>query len=322
MSTVQPRAHVALDRADGPVRVGDGLALGHFADEHLAGLGEADHGRRGAPALGVRDDDGLAALQHGDHRVGGPEIDTYGLGHVIASYSPALCGPGLCCCFLVWCCCSGLPAPPGALDSCDPPCGGCRRPGLRTVPVAWPLSPRDNYSKLECLVASFLDNSCDFWSSGGRDTLDPCPSSSSSATVSRSGTPRTSSPAGTTSTSPPWARRRRGPPARCWRPTPDLDLRVVHTSVLTRAIRTADLALDAAGRPWLPVRRHWRLNERHYGALQGLEQEGDHGQARRGPGEGVAPQLRHPAAAGRAGRRPRPGGRPPLPRRARRRRCR
>ncbi len=49
----------------------------------------------------------------------------------------------------------------------------------------------------------------------------------------------------------------------------DLDLRVVHTSVLTRAIRTANLALDTAGRSWLPVRRHWRLNERHYGALQG-----------------------------------------------------
>jgi 2,3-bisphosphoglycerate-dependent phosphoglycerate mutase len=49
----------------------------------------------------------------------------------------------------------------------------------------------------------------------------------------------------------------------------DLDLMVVHTSVLTRAIRTAELALAAAGRSWLPVRRHWRLNERHYGDLQG-----------------------------------------------------
>jgi 2,3-bisphosphoglycerate-dependent phosphoglycerate mutase len=49
----------------------------------------------------------------------------------------------------------------------------------------------------------------------------------------------------------------------------DLDLRILHTSVLTRAIRTANLALDAAGRSWLPVRRHWRLNERHYGDLQG-----------------------------------------------------
>ncbi len=48
-----------------------------------------------------------------------------------------------------------------------------------------------------------------------------------------------------------------------------LDLRVLHTSVLTRAIRTAEIALAAAGRSWLPVRRDWRLNERHYGDLQG-----------------------------------------------------
>lgn len=52
-----------------------------------------------------------------------------------------------------------------------------------------------------------------------------------------------------------------------------LDLRVVHTSVLTRAIRTAELALAEAGRSWLPVRRHWRLNERHYGGLQGLDKK-------------------------------------------------
>jgi 2,3-bisphosphoglycerate-dependent phosphoglycerate mutase len=44
---------------------------------------------------------------------------------------------------------------------------------------------------------------------------------------------------------------------------------VVHTSVLTRAIQTANAALEAAGLAWLPVRRSWRLNERHYGALQG-----------------------------------------------------
>src|SRR5207248_4276505 len=43
----------------------------------------------------------------------------------------------------------------------------------------------------------------------------------------------------------------------------------VHTSVLTRAIQTANLALDEAGLGWLPVTRSWRLNERHYGALQG-----------------------------------------------------
>ncbi len=52
-----------------------------------------------------------------------------------------------------------------------------------------------------------------------------------------------------------------------------LDLDVVHTSVLTRAVRTADLALAAAGVSYLPVRRHWRLNERHYGALQGLDKK-------------------------------------------------
>lgn len=43
------------------------------------------------------------------------------------------------------------------------------------------------------------------------------------------------------------------------------------TSLQVRAIRTADLALTAADRAWIPVHRHWRLNERHYGALQGLD---------------------------------------------------
>jgi 2,3-bisphosphoglycerate-dependent phosphoglycerate mutase len=46
---------------------------------------------------------------------------------------------------------------------------------------------------------------------------------------------------------------------------------VVHTSVLKRAIRTCNLTLDECDRAWIPVRRHWRLNERHYGALQGLD---------------------------------------------------
>ncbi|MEJ7727334.1 MAG: 2,3-bisphosphoglycerate-dependent phosphoglycerate mutase, partial [Actinomycetes bacterium] len=46
---------------------------------------------------------------------------------------------------------------------------------------------------------------------------------------------------------------------------------VVHTSVLRRAIRTAEITLDVADRLWLPVRRSWRLNERHYGALQGKD---------------------------------------------------
>ena len=46
---------------------------------------------------------------------------------------------------------------------------------------------------------------------------------------------------------------------------------VVHTSVLRRAITTANIALDTCDRHWIPVRRDWRLNERHYGALQGLD---------------------------------------------------
>ncbi len=46
---------------------------------------------------------------------------------------------------------------------------------------------------------------------------------------------------------------------------------VVHTSLQTRAIRTANLALDAMGLLWLPVRRSWRLNERHYGDLTGRD---------------------------------------------------
>ena len=46
---------------------------------------------------------------------------------------------------------------------------------------------------------------------------------------------------------------------------------VLHTSLLRRAIKTANIALDAADRHWIPVERSWRLNERHYGALQGKD---------------------------------------------------
>jgi 2,3-bisphosphoglycerate-dependent phosphoglycerate mutase len=48
---------------------------------------------------------------------------------------------------------------------------------------------------------------------------------------------------------------------------------VVHTSLLRRAITTAHLSLDAADRHWIPVHRSWRLNERHYGALQGKDKK-------------------------------------------------
>lgn len=49
--------------------------------------------------------------------------------------------------------------------------------------------------------------------------------------------------------------------------TPDIQ----YTSMLTRAIQTANIALDVAGRGWVDVKRSWRLNERHYGALQGKD---------------------------------------------------
>ena len=48
---------------------------------------------------------------------------------------------------------------------------------------------------------------------------------------------------------------------------------VVHTSLLRRAITTAAISLDVADRHWIPVKRSWRLNERHYGALQGKDKK-------------------------------------------------
>jgi len=48
---------------------------------------------------------------------------------------------------------------------------------------------------------------------------------------------------------------------------------VAHTSLLVRAIKTLNIALEEMGQSWLPVKRHWRLNERHYGALQGLNKK-------------------------------------------------
>jgi 2,3-bisphosphoglycerate-dependent phosphoglycerate mutase len=48
-----------------------------------------------------------------------------------------------------------------------------------------------------------------------------------------------------------------------------IDVDIVHTSLQKRAIRTANLALEEMDRLWIPQTRHWRLNERHYGDLQG-----------------------------------------------------
>jgi len=49
----------------------------------------------------------------------------------------------------------------------------------------------------------------------------------------------------------------------------NIPIDVVHTSVLLRAVRTVDATLLTYGRSWVPIYKHWRLNERHYGALQG-----------------------------------------------------
>ena len=53
----------------------------------------------------------------------------------------------------------------------------------------------------------------------------------------------------------------------------DLYPDVSHTSLLRRAIRTSQIVLDGIDRHWIPVKRSWRLNERHYGALQGKDKK-------------------------------------------------
>ena len=71
---------------------------------------------------------------------------------------------------------------------------------------------------------------------------------------------------------------------------------VVHTSLQRRAIHTAQHALDTMGRDWIPVRRHWRLNERHYGDLQGKDKKQvgeEHGPTRsRSGGAPMTPRPR------------------------------
>ena len=70
------RAHLPLDGGDGPVRVGDGLALGRLAHKALAGLGKAHHGGCGPAALSVRDHHHLAALHDGHAGICRTQVDT------------------------------------------------------------------------------------------------------------------------------------------------------------------------------------------------------------------------------------------------------
>ena len=69
--------HVTLDRADGALDVGHGLALGDFADQHLAVLREGDDGRGSPGALSVCDDDGLAAFEDRDNRVRRAQVNSH-----------------------------------------------------------------------------------------------------------------------------------------------------------------------------------------------------------------------------------------------------
>ena len=85
---------------------------------------------------------------------------------------------------------------------------------------------------------------------------------------------------------------------------------VAFTSVLKRAIRTLWTVLDELDLMWIPVQHSWRLNERHYGALAGVEQGPDRGEVRRRAGPHLAAELRR-AAAGPGGVRPSSSGQRP-----------
>ena len=86
-----------------------------------------------------------------------------------------------------------------------------------------------------------------------------------------------------------------------------------HTSLQTRAVETQNHALAAMGQSWLPVERNWRLNERHYGSLQGLDKKETTAAARGRPGVRLAAELRRAAAARRARQPGAPGQRSPIP---------
>ena len=107
------------------------------------------------------------------------------------------------------------------------------------------------------------------------------------------------------------ARARRAPRASCCK-TDGYTFDLAFTSVLKRAIRTLWLALDEMDLHVAAGRAHWRLNERHYGALQGLNKAETAAKFGEEQVQDLAPQLRHPAAAARAGRPALPRRRPAL----------
>jgi NAD-specific glutamate dehydrogenase len=72
---------VTLDGAEGAITVGNGLTLGHLANQHFTVASERDDGGRGATTFGIGDNDGLAGLKDRNDGVGCTEIDTYCFGH-------------------------------------------------------------------------------------------------------------------------------------------------------------------------------------------------------------------------------------------------
>ncbi len=99
------------------------------------------------------------------------------------------------------------------------------------------------------------------------------------------------------------------------------DFDVTYTSVLKRAIWTLWHALEQMDRTWLPEIKSWRLNERHYGGLQGLNKADTAKKFGDAAGAGLAPQLRRAAARARRGRSAQRTRRSPL-RRPERAKCR
>ena len=120
--------------------------------------------------------------------------------------------------------------------------------------------------------------------------------SSCCVTASAPGIRKTGSPAGPTSIWPTRDAAKRAEAGRLLKEGGYV-FDIAYTSVLKRAIRTLWIALDALDQMWIPVEKDWRLNERHYGALQGLnkaETAAKHGDD---AGQDLAAQLRHSAAA-------------------------
>ena len=87
---------------------------------------------------------------------------------------------------------------------------------------------------------------------------------------------------------------------------------IAFTSVLKRAIRTLWIVLDEMDLMWIPVIRDWRLNERHYGALQGLNKARDGGEVRGETGQDLEAELRRPPSGLGGNRSPEPGEGPAL----------